>query len=184
MKLDIATDARMVDIVAEGFDAGIRQIDHVPQDMIAVPCSPAVRFRVVNAPSYFVDRATPKLSDDLRAHECIRGRLPGGAPYKWTFVKSGERIDIEVPGALTFDSPHLILDAALQGVGLGLGWMSEWAVADHVASGRLVSVLDDWVECASGLCLYYPEHRYVPAGLRAFINVIRDCAASDFSDSA
>jgi len=127
MKLDIATDARMVDIVAEGFDAGIRQIDHVPQDMIAVPCSPAVRFRVVSAPSYFVDRATPKLSDDLRAHECIRGRLPGGAPYKWTFVKSGERIDIEVPGALTFDSPHLILDAALQGVGLGLGWMSEWA---------------------------------------------------------
>jgi DNA-binding transcriptional LysR family regulator len=184
MKLDIATDARMVDIVAEGFDAWIRQIDHVPQDMIAVPCSPAVRFRVVSAPSYFVDRVTPKVPDDLRAHECIRGRLPGGPPYKWTFGKSGERIDIEVPGALTLDSPHLILDAALQGVGLGLGWMSEWAVADHVASGRLVSVLDDWSECASGLCLYYPGHRYVPAGLRAFIDVIRDCAASDLSGSA
>jgi DNA-binding transcriptional LysR family regulator len=182
MKLDIATDARMVDIVAEGFDAGIRQIDHVPQDMIAVPCSPAVRFRVVSAPSYFVDRATPKVPDDLRAHECIRGRLPGEVPYKWTFVKSGERIDIEVPGALTLDSPHLILDAALHGI--GLAWMSEWAVADHVASGRLVSVLDDWSEYASGLCLYYPGHRYVPAGLRAFINVIRDCGASDLSGSA
>ena len=182
MKLDIATDASMVDIVAEGFDAGIRQIDHVPQDMIAIPCSPLVRFRVVSAPSYFVDRTTPKVPDDLHTHECIRSRLPGGVPYKWTFRRNGHRFDIDVPGALTLDSPHLILDAALHGV--GLGWMSEWAVADHIASGRLVSLLDDWSEHEPGLYLYYPGHRYVPAGLRAFINVIRDCAASDLSPSA
>ncbi|WP_213768104.1 LysR family transcriptional regulator [Caballeronia sp. dw_19] len=177
MKLDIVTDARMVDIVAEGFDAGVRQIGHVPQDMIAVPCSAAVRFLVVGAPAYFSDRTRPMVPDDLRAHECIRARLPGGAPYKWTFGKHGERIDMEVPGALTLDSPHLMLDAAFHGV--GLAWMSQWAVADHIAAGRLVSVLDDWSERAPGLCLYYPGHRHVPAGLRAFIDLIRECTASD-----
>jgi DNA-binding transcriptional LysR family regulator len=177
MKLDVVTDARMVDIVAEGFDAGVRQIGHVPQDMIAVPCSAAVRFQVVGAPAYFADRARPTTPEDLRAQQCIRARLPGGAPYKWTFGRHGKRVEIDVPGVLTLDSPHLILDAVFHGV--GLAWMSEWAVAEHVAAGRLVSVLDDWSERAPGLCLYYPGHRHVPAGLRAFIDVIRECAAAD-----
>jgi DNA-binding transcriptional LysR family regulator len=177
MKLDVVTDARMIDIVAEGFDAGVRQIGHVPQDMIAVPCSAVVRFLVVGAPAYFADRAKPTTPEDLRAQACIRARLPGGAPYKWTFGRDGKRVEIDGPGVLTLDSPHLILDAVFHGV--GLAWMSEWAVAEHVAAGRLVSVLDDWSERAPGLCLYYPGHRHVPAGLRAFINVIRECAASD-----
>src|SRR5258708_30305323 len=177
MKLDIVTDARMVDIVAEGFDAGVRQTGHVPQDMIAVPCSPAVRFSVVGSPAYFARRPKPKAPDDLRAHECIRARLPGGAPYKWQFGRRCERIDIEAAGALTLDNPHLMRDAALRGV--ALAWMSEWAVADDIAAGRLVSVLDDWSERAPGLCLYYPGHRHVPAGLRAFIEVIRECVPPD-----
>jgi DNA-binding transcriptional LysR family regulator len=177
MKLEIVTDARMVDIVAEGFDAGVRQIGYVPRDMIAVPCSAEVRFLVVGAPVYFAGRTPPRVPEDLRMHECIRARLPGGAAYKWTFEQGGERLDIEVPGALTLDSPHLMLNAVLQGV--GLAWMSEWAVADHLAAGRLVSVLDDWSERVPGLCLYYPGHRHVPAGLRAFIDLIREYAASD-----
>jgi DNA-binding transcriptional LysR family regulator len=177
MKLDVVTDARMVDIVAEGFDAGIRQLGHVPQDMIAVPCSPPVRFIVVGSPEYFFRRPTPVVPDDLRAHECIRARLPGGAPYKWEFERNEERIDIEVAGALTLDNPHLIHDAALHAV--GLAWMSEWAVADDVAAGRLVSVLDDWSGRAPGLFLYYPGHRHVPAGLRAFIDVIRELSPWD-----
>jgi len=114
MKLDIVTDARMVDIVAEGFDAGVRQTGHVPQDMIAVPCSPAVRFSVVGSPAYFARRPKPKAPDDLRAHECIRARLPGGAPYKWQFGRRGERIDIEAAGALTLDNPHLMRGTARQ----------------------------------------------------------------------
>jgi DNA-binding transcriptional LysR family regulator len=175
MKLDIVTESRLVDIVAGGFDAGV--LGHVPQDMIAVPYSPTLRFTVVGSPAYFAGRTKPKVPDDLRAHECIRARLPGGAPYKWEFGRRGERIDIEVPGALTLDSPHLVLDAALHGV--GLAWMSEWAVAEDLAAGRLVSVLDDWAELSPGLCLYYPGHRHVPAGLRAFIDVLRECAPSD-----
>ncbi|PCE23107.1 LysR family transcriptional regulator [Paraburkholderia acidicola] len=177
MKLDIVTDARMVDIVAEGFDAGVRQIGQVPQDMIAVPCSQAVRFVVVGAPAYFAKHKKPRVPDDLRAHVCIRARLPGGAPYKWEFCRRGERVQIEVNGALTLDSPNLMLDAALHGV--GLAWMSEWAVAAEIAAGRLVQVLDAWSEEAPGLCLYYPGHRHVPAGLRAFIEVVREFSAED-----
>ncbi len=175
MKLDIVTESRMIDIVAEGFDAGVRQIGHVPQDMIAVPFSPAVHFRVVGSPAYFANRAKPEVPDDLGAHECLRARLPGGAPYKWEFARRGARIAIEVNGALTLDGPHLLRDAALHDI--GLAWMSEWAVADDIAAGRLVSVLDDWSEGAPGLCLYYPGHRHVPAGLRAFIDLIRERAS-------
>jgi DNA-binding transcriptional LysR family regulator len=160
----------MIDIVEEGFDAGVRQIGHVPQDMIAVPCSAAVRFLVVGTPAYFADHAKPATPEDLRAQTCIRARLPGGAPYKWTFERAGKRVEIDVPGVLT-------LDAVFHGV--GLAWMSEWAVAEHVAAGRVISVLDDWAARAPGLCLYYPGRRHVPAGLRAFIDVIRMCAASD-----
>ena len=173
MKLDIVTESRMVYIVADGFDAGVRQRSHVPQDMIAVPCSSAVRFIVVGAPEYFAGHDRPRLPEDLLAHECIRGRLPGGAPYKWGFTQGGERIDIAVKGALTLDSPHLIRDAALHAI--GLAWISEWAVEEDIAAGRLFNVLDDWSERTPGLCLYYSSHRHVPAGLRAFIDMLRDC---------
>jgi DNA-binding transcriptional LysR family regulator len=84
-------------------------------------------------------------------------------------------MDIEVSGALTFDNPHLLLDAALHGV--GLAWMSEWAVAADVAADRLIRVLDDWSPLSPGLCLYYPGHRHVPGGLQAFIEVIRETAS-------
>jgi DNA-binding transcriptional LysR family regulator len=174
MKLDIVTEGRLVDIVAEGFDAGVRVLDMVPQDMIAVPCSRPVRFAVVASPGYFskTKKRRPKAPDDLLAHECIRARYSSGGVYKWDFEKRGERIEIDVKGALTLDNHHLMLDAALNGV--GLAWLSEWAVAEHVASGRLVRVLEDWSPPGPRLCLYYPGHRHVPAGLRAFIDVIRE----------
>jgi DNA-binding transcriptional LysR family regulator len=173
MKLDVVTESRMVDIVEEGFDAGIRQAGHVPQDMIAVPCTPPIRFRVAGSPVYFAEhRRMPKTPDDLRKHTCIRARLPGGAPYKWEFAKHDERIEIEVNGSLTMDSMTLMLDAALEG--MGLIWTSEWAMAGYLADGRLIPVLDDWAESIPGLCLYYPGHRHVPAGLRALIEVIRE----------
>lgn len=172
MKLDIRTESRMVDVVEEGFDAGIRQADLVPRDMIAVPCSLPIRFRVAGSPTYFADHGKPGTPDDLRQHVCIRARLPGGAPYRWEFARRGERIEIEPAGALTIDSHLLMLDAAVRGV--GLIWTSEWALADYLSDGRLVSVLDDWAESIPGLSLYYPGHRHIPAGLRLLIDVIRE----------
>lgn len=172
MKVDIVTEGRLVDIVADGFDAGIRGAEDVPQDMIAVPCSPPVRFVVVGAPAYFATRKKPRTPADLLGHNCIRSRYPSGAIYKWEFKKRGEEQAIGVNGALTLDNHNLMIEAALQG--MGLVWTNEWSVAPHIADGRLVCVLGDWCPSDPGLCLYYSGHRHVPVGLRAFIDVIRD----------
>jgi DNA-binding transcriptional LysR family regulator len=179
MKVEIVTEERLVDIVADGFDAGIRLAESLPQDMIAVPCSPPLRFAVVGSPSYFATRAKPRVPADLAAHHCIRIRFPSGAIYKWDFEKRGEEMAVDVTGSLTLDNHHLIIEAALQGV--GLAWTSEFAVAADIAAGRLIRVLEDWTPPYPGLCLYYPGHRHVPAGLRAFIEVIREANARQIS---
>lgn len=174
MQVDIVTEGRLVDIVADGFDAGIRAINAVPQDMIAVPCSPPLRFVVVGSPAYFAGRKPPRSPADLSAHACIRSRFPSGAIYKWEFEKRGVGQIVDVRGPLTLDNHNLMIEAALQGA--GLIWTNEWSVAADLAAGRLVSVLDDWSPSAPGLCLYYPGHRHVPASLRAFIEVVREVA--------
>lgn len=177
MHIDLVSDDRMVDIVAEGFDAGIRQIEAVPQDMIAIPCTRELCFAVVGSPAYFEGRTLPKTPGDLMSHTCIRARLPGGTPYRWEFEKHGERVNVEVAGPLTLNQWDLMVEAALQGV--GLAYASEWTVADHIAAGRLVRVLDDWTPPFPGLALYYPGHRHVPAGLRAFVEVVKEVMRGD-----
>jgi DNA-binding transcriptional LysR family regulator len=175
MQLDLVTEGRLVDIVAEGFDAGIRLADLVPQDMIAVPCGPPQRFAVVGAPGYFEGRPRPVTPADLAGHVCIRSRLPSGTLFRWEFEKRGEELALDVQGPLTLDNHNLMIDAALAGV--GLIWTSEWPVAPHIAAGRLIRVLEDWTPPYPGLRLYYSGHRHVPAGLRAFIDVVREATA-------
>jgi DNA-binding transcriptional LysR family regulator len=172
MQVDLVTEGRFIDIVAEGFDAGIRLAEAVPQDMIAVPCSADLRLTVAGSPGYFERHVPPASPVDLIRHSCIRSRMPSGAIYRWEFEKHGEQLAIDVTGPLTLDSHPLMIEAALEGV--GLVWVSEWDVADHVAAGRLVRVLEDWTPPFPGLRLYYPGHRHVPAGLRAFIDLIRE----------
>lgn len=176
MQVQLTTDDRFVDIVAKGFDAGVRLKDSVPQDMIAVPCSPDLRFAVVGAPRYFKTHPRPLNPGDLKAHACIKMRLPSGANYQWEFEKRGEEVSIEVEGALTLDSHELKLDAALRGA--GLTYINEWAVEAHIAAGRLIRVLEDWTPPYPGLCLYYPGNRLVPAGLKAFVEVLRETTRS------
>lgn len=175
MRVDIVTDRSLVDIVAGGFDAGIRLAESVPQDMIAVAITPPLRFAVVAAPAYFANRTKPKVPADLLAHECIRVRFPSGAIYKWEFHKRGVEHAVDVSGALTLDSHHLMLEAALQGA--GIAWSNEFAAAAHIASGKLVRVLEDWTPEYPGLRLYYPANRHMPAGLRAFIDLVREVVA-------
>jgi DNA-binding transcriptional LysR family regulator len=172
MQVDLITEGRLVDIVAEGFDAGIRSAENVPLDMIAVTCSPPIRFVVVGAPSYFADRKKPRTPDDLRSHSCIRSRLPSGGLYRWEFQRGQEKIAIDPLGPLTLDNHNLMVDAALQGA--GLTWTNEWSVAGHIASGNLVEVLKPWSPQTPALCLYYPSHRHVPAGMRAFLAMVRE----------
>jgi DNA-binding transcriptional LysR family regulator len=172
MQVDLVTQGRLVDIVAEGFDAGIRLAEAVPQDMIAIPCGPEQRYAVVGSTTYFNSRTRPKTPGDLVAHECIRGRLPSGAMLKWEFEKRGEQMVVDVKGSLTLDHYELWIEAALEGA--GLAYVNEWSVSHEISSGRLTRVLEDWTQPFPGLSLYYPGHRHVPAGLRAFIGIIRE----------
>ncbi|WP_457407897.1 LysR family transcriptional regulator [Pseudomonas sp. TE24901] len=172
MKVDIVTEGRLVDIVAQGFDAGIRLGDSVAQDMIAVDISPPQRFAVLGSPAYFARRPAPLSPLDLGAHECIRSRMPSGAIYRWEFARHGEAIAVDVQGALTLDNPTLMLQAAR--AGMGLTYLTEWNAATDLTQGTLVRVLEDWTPAYDKLRLYYPGRRHVPAGLRALIELIRE----------
>ncbi|WP_322044881.1 LysR family transcriptional regulator [Paraburkholderia sp. J67] len=174
MKLDIVTEGRLIDIVVEGFDAGIRLIETVPQDMIAVPFGESQRFAVVGSPDYLAKHKPPRTPADLARHRCIRSRMPSGAIYQWEFEKRGEVVRIDGEGALTLDEPNLMLAAAR--AGLGLAYLTEWNVKADMEAGTLVRVLEDWTPALDGLCLYYPGRRHVPAGLRALIEMIREHA--------
>lgn len=172
VKVELVTEGALVDIVGQGFDAGARLAESVPSDMIAVPISHTARSIVVGAPAYMADREPPRTPADLRAHRCIRARMASGAIYHWEFEKHGESLTIDVPGRLTLDEGDLILRAALEGEGLAI--LPDTAVAQHLASGALVQVLDDWTPPYPGLCLYFPSRRNVPASLRAFIDLVRE----------
>lgn len=172
MSVDIVTEARFVDIVGKGFDAGIRTADTVPRDMIAVPFGGALRFSVVAAPSYFAKHKKPRTPQDLMSHQCIRARWPSGTLYRWEFERRDERLVLDVPGELTLDEPSLMRDAAIAGSGIAYLW--DAMVADDLAAGRLVAVLKDWTVTSAGLCLYYPDRRNMPAALRAFIELLRE----------
>ena len=172
MALDLVTEGRLVDIVAEGFDAGIRLGEAVPQDMIAVPFGGETRFLAVAAPAYLAARAPLATPDDLKHHLCIRQRLPSGKLYRWEFEKNGQELAVDVPGALTLDHPELMVEAAERG--LGVAYLSDRIASPYLERGTLVAVLDDWLPRIPGLFLYYPGHRHVPPGLRAFIDVLRE----------
>lgn len=176
VSLDLVTDGRLVDIVQQGFDAGIRLAEAVPQDMIAIPLGRDFRFLAVAAPSY-VATAPPLLTpDDLRHHRCIRQRLPSGKLYRWEFVKHGQEIAIDVRGAMTLDHTMLMVEAAADG--LGIAYIPEPAARPFLEDGRLVALLEDWSPAVGGLRLYYSGHRHVPAALRALIDVMKAAGSS------
>lgn len=172
MRLDLAADGRFIDIVAQGFDAGIRLADAVSLDMIAVPFGGALRFVAVASPDYLATHPAPIDPDGLRLHRCIRQRLPSGKLYQWEFEKAGGLQTVDVPGVLTLDHNGMMVEAAI--AGMGIAYVPETAAVEALVQGKLVLVLEEWCPPASGLCLYYPGRRHVPAGLRAFIDVLRE----------
>ncbi|WP_079415800.1 LysR family transcriptional regulator [Thiomonas intermedia] len=172
VELDLVSEGRLIDIVEAGFDAGVRLAEAVPQDMIAVPVGGSVRFLALASPAYLAGRGTLTTPDDLRQHVCIRQRLPSGKRYRWEFSRCGEESSVDVPGLLTLDDNELMTQAASNG--LGIAYVPEIFGRDLLASGRLVTVLEDWCPPLPGLMLYYPGHRHVPSALRAFIDILRE----------
>jgi DNA-binding transcriptional LysR family regulator len=169
--VELATEDALVDVVGQGFDAGVRLAEFVPPDMIAVPINRVMRSIVVGSPGYFEGRDRPKTPADLLGHRCVRARMASGAIYRWEFEKRAETLALDVPGTLTLDESELMLQAAL--AGQGLAYLTDEATAEHVAAGRLIPVLEDWSPAYPGLCLYYPSRRNAPAKLRAFIALVR-----------
>ena len=172
VELEIATEEALIDVLGEGFDAGVRLAQTVPPDMIAVPILPTIRSLVVGAPAYFVGRERPAAPTDLMRHQCIRARMGSGKLYRWEFQKRGQVVLIDAPGFLTLDESGLMLEAALAGA--GLAYIGEPSAAEHIAAGRLEVVLADWTPPYPGLSLYFAGRRHIPARLRALIDLIRE----------
>ncbi len=149
--IDLVTEGRLVDVVAEGFDFGVRSRDLVPSDMIAVPLGPARRNVVVGSPAYFQTHGKPLVPPDLLHHACLRIRLPNGAPYRWQFEKNGQPAQIDVAGPITLDEASLSRIAVLQGA--GIGYVMESDVRDDLDAGRLEMVLEDWTPQLAPLAL-------------------------------
>src|SRR4051794_7510631 len=158
IKVELAIDYGLTDIVAECYDAGVRLGEQVAKDMIAVRIGPDMRMAVVGAPSYFARRPQPKKPQDLVSHDCINLRLPTfGGLYVWEFEKAGRELKVRVEGQLVFNATPLALDAAL--AGFGTAYLLEDVVQTHLASGRLIRVLADWCPPLSGYHFYYPSRR-------------------------
>lgn len=180
--VDVVTEGRLVDIVAEGFDLGLRRADLVPADMIAVPLGRPQRYAVVGSEDYFARHGEPRRPSDLVEHECIRVRLPNGALFRWHLERKGEVALVDVQGPLTLDEGSLARAAVLEGV--GLGFFLEHDVREDIEAGRLKRVLADWTPPLADLCLYYPSRRNPSAALKAFIELARASARKPRSRKA
>lgn len=174
--VEIVTDNALVDVIGKGFDAGVRLVEVVPADMVAIPILPTIRSLVVGSPGYFSNRSHPIVPSDLLKHRCIRARMASGRLYRWEFERRGQAVLIDAPGSLILDASDLMLSAALEGA--GLAYISEPSVAAHIASGDLIPVLQDWSPPYPGLSLYFAQRRQMPARLRALIDLIREQGAS------
>ncbi|MGO7971698.1 LysR family transcriptional regulator [Rhizobium ruizarguesonis] len=171
LQLEINATDRLVDIVKEGFDAGIRFGERVTEGMIALRIKPRIRLVVVGSPAYFETRPKPATPHELKRHLCIQNMFPSGARYAWEFEKDGQTVSFQPSGQLSLDDHELMMQAALGGVGLAYIW--EPRVEKAIASGELIKVLDDWCQPEEPLYLYYPSRRHMSAGFRAVIDAMR-----------
>lgn len=170
--LEVAAENRFIDIIKEGFDAGIRLGESLDLDMIAVRVTPDFNTAVVASPDYISRYPAPVTPRDLHQHRCIGFRqIASGALYRWEFAKEGRVLNVSVSGPLVLDDPDIMLTAALDGV--GLAYLTEQHIRAHLASGRLVRVLEDWCPSYPGFFLYYPSRRQVPAALRLLADTLR-----------
>ena len=172
LHVELAIETDLTDIVAERFDAGVRLEETVARDMIAVPIGPPLRMVVAGAPSYFKSHPAPVTPHDLSQHSCINFRLPtAGGIYAWELEKGHRALRVRVDGQLTFNSPQMILQAAVDG--FGLAYLMEDQIAACLEDQRLVCVLEDWCPPFPGYRLYYPNRRQSSAAFRLVVDALR-----------
>jgi DNA-binding transcriptional LysR family regulator len=170
--LEVVAESSFVDIVAQGYDAGVRYGEHLAQDMIAVSLSGPQRYAVVASPGYVGRHGKPKHPKDLLDHRCIRIRFGRGAILDWGFEKAGRMVKVSPPAKLIVNYPGVAQRAARDGFGF---WVTfEGYVREAIKSGALVSVLDDWCEPFPGPFLYYPSRRQSPPALATFVAFVAE----------
>lgn len=172
VQVDITIDDRMVDIVAAGFDAGIRYGGTVPEDFVAVKLGQELTWVAVASPRYLYHRQAPVLPEDLLAHSCIQIRTGARVIYKWEFCKGDEYREIDVPGQVCVGDTVMGIELALADA--GITYCPQQRVESYLQSGALRVVLPDWAPVAPAMYLYYPGNRTVPTGLRELIAVLRE----------
>jgi DNA-binding transcriptional LysR family regulator len=171
--IEATVESGLTDVVAGRYDAGFRRGNLVARDMVAMRVTDDLHYRVVASPDYLARRGSPQTPAELQAHNCIRYRLPGGVFIPWIFVVDDKTVEFDVEGSIVVaNDPGLVIDAALQGV--GVAYLYEEYVASLVADGRLVSLLDKAVlPVTDGFFLFYPSRRQNSAALRALIDFLR-----------
>lgn len=172
INIEINIDNGLTDIVAERFDAGVRIGEQVERDMIATRIGPDIRLIAVASPDYFSRHPIPQTPRDLTRHNCINMRFQtSGALYTWEFEKDGHEMKVKTDGQLTVNDPQQIVAAALSG--LGLAFILEDMVLQHIEAGRLIQVLDDWCAPFPGFHLYYPNRRQSSPAFSLLVETLR-----------
>ncbi|CAN7604435.1 LysR substrate-binding domain-containing protein [Neorhizobium sp. LjRoot104] len=171
MRFEIRSEGKLVDIAEGGFDCGVRAAELVSGEMIAIPIGPDQQHIVVASPGYLFGAPAIKTPSDLSLHQCVQLRMASGSIYRWEFQRRGEHVVVTTSGNLVVDQSRLLLAAALDGC--GLAYITQWMAAHALADGRLCQVLADWTPPYPGLCLYYPRHRHIGTGMRAFLDFLR-----------
>jgi DNA-binding transcriptional LysR family regulator len=172
IKVEIAIDYSLTDVVAERFDAGIRLGEQVAKDMVAVRIGPPIRMAAVGSPALFSGGRLPKVPQDLAGHRCVNLRLPtAGGLYAWEFAKGGRDVKVRVDGQLTVNDITMALRAALNG--LGIAYLPDDLVREDVEAGRLVRVLSDWCPPFPGYHLNYPSRRQLMPAFALLVEALR-----------
>ena len=172
VEIEISVSNHMIDVIESGFDGGIRYGGTVPEDMIAQRLAPDFRWVVVAAPAYLERFGAPAHPNELQNHRGVRIRIGDERVYRWEFERGDEQIAVDVPGALLIDQGHVALPVVKQGA--ALMYVPDFMVAQSVKDGVLTTVLDDWAAAGPGFHIYYSSRRQVPAGLRLFVELVRE----------
>jgi DNA-binding transcriptional LysR family regulator len=172
IQVEVKMDGSLTDIVAQGFDAGIRFGEMVERDMVAIRIGPEISAHVIASPDYLARRGVPKHPSELLHHDCIGFRqISSGQIERWEFENDGQKMEISVTARMIVNDSAALVQAALDGI--GISYMINGYIERFLEDGRLIRILSDWSPPLSGLTLYYADRRRVPAKLRALIDFLR-----------